>query len=955
MALRKVHLFKSLMGKFIGSFLVIALLPMIAVSAVAIFRSTNTIQAEAENKLVAVSALSVQSIETYFQMQMNQLHVAKDNIYVHEAVTALDNAFMEAGDTIETEKWWSLAEKYDPVFKDMQNDFGWEDIFLMCSEGSIVYTTNKGEELGLFVTEEPLKSSPVGVAFSKLADNPDEDIAFSDIMQYAPSGNEPAGFMVARMVDDDGQLIGHVGFRLSIDKINTILQSNAGMGETGDAFMVGSDYLLRSDSRFATGSSVLAQEINTLSTQKALAGETGFETIENHLGEQVLSAYQPLNILDVEWAILAEITTNEAYAPAKILLRQMLFVIALGALVVAGLGISLARSIIRPIKVLSQGAEDLSVGDLLSDDIDINEIDKTLARRDELGDIARSFRKLTIYLEEMSGAARKITKGDLTAQVNPRGKKDQLGNAIQKMLENLQDLIGILADNAMNMGHASSQLAIASEQAGMATNQISSTIQQVAQGTAQQAQSISDTANNVDQMAGAINGVAQGAQEQAIAVTQSSQITAKIASIIQQVVENARAVTEDANAAAQIAASGGSTMQKNLQGMGKIKDIVGTSAQKVQDMGERSEKIGMIVKTIDDIASQTNLLALNAAIEAARAGEHGKGFSVVADEVRKLAERTATATKEISALIDEVLTTVSEAVVAMEDSAKEVDLGVRNAMNAGKSLDEILKAVEDVTKQVKEISAATEKMTLSSDELVEAVDAVSAVVEENTAATEEMTAGSDEVSRAIENIASVSEENSAATEEVSAATEEMSAQVQEVAASAASIAEMSQKLMLVVNQFNLGTDVGFIKQVELFKQAHLQWVDRIEAMLQHKVTYADDAAGNEHDCVLGKWYFGMGKESCSHLAAYTSLAHPHAELHRIVGDSIQAYNRGDRTYAEKQSMKIILLSNEIVDLLEKLERAYCGFDAEENQQASQTQQVQQTGEPVLAKTNGHHR
>jgi methyl-accepting chemotaxis protein len=237
--------------------------------------------------------------------------------------------------------------------------------------------------------------------------------------------------------------------------------------------------------------------------------------------------------------------------------------------------------------------------------------------------------------------------------------------------------------------------------------------------------------------------------------------------------------------------------------MSNIRAKVGVSAEKVQEMGRRSDQIGAIVETIEDIASQTNLLALNAAIEAARAGEHGKGFAVVADEVRKLAERASNATKEIGGLIKGIQTTVNEAVHAMEEGAREVEVGVSRANEAGHALSSILEAADAVYKQAQEAKLATEQVRQASNELVNSIDSVSAVVEENTAATEQMTNSSSEVTQAVETIASVSEENSAAVEEVSASTEEMSAQVQEVTAAAQALSDMASEMQKLVSRFTL--------------------------------------------------------------------------------------------------------------------------------------------------------
>ena len=367
----------------------------------------------------------------------------------------------------------------------------------------------------------------------------------------------------------------------------------------------------------------------------------------------------------------------------------------------------------------------------------------------------------------------------------------------------LRGMIGILAQRTEHLTNVSSKLTESARSSGEATRQIATTIQQVAQGITQQTNGITKTSTSVEQMNRAIDGVARGAQAQAAAISKASEVTSRISAAIKQVTNNAQAVTHDSAEAASYSRDGAKTVQETIAGMEVIRSKVGMSAVKVEEMGTRSEEIGAILETIEDIASQTNLLALNAAIEAARAGEQGKGFAVVADEVRKLAERSSLATKEIGTLIKGIQNTVNEAVGAMQDSASEVEAGVARANSAGTVLGNILVAAESVHKQAEEAGSAAAKVSAAAAQLVLSVDSVSAVIEENTAATEQMAANSSELTQSIENIASISEESSASVEEVSASTEEVSAQVEEVAASATSLMEMAEQLSQVVSRFKL--------------------------------------------------------------------------------------------------------------------------------------------------------
>jgi methyl-accepting chemotaxis protein len=245
--------------------------------------------------------------------------------------------------------------------------------------------------------------------------------------------------------------------------------------------------------------------------------------------------------------------------------------------------------------------------------------------------------------------------------------------------------------------------------------------------------------NTSNQMAGGAERVAN--QATAVA-TADEEMTATSRNIS----HNCQLAADSSKVAMAAAETGSAVVNQTVSIMGKIAERVQVTSVAIGELGARSEQIGAIIGTIEDIADQTNLLALNAAIEAARAGEQGRGFAVVADEVRALAERTTKATREIGDMIKSIQTETQSAVIEMEAGVREVKKGTDEAGHSGNAIRQILDQIEAVNLQVNQIATAAEEQTATTSEISQNMHQITDIVQSTARGAQESSAAAHRLS-----------------------------------------------------------------------------------------------------------------------------------------------------------------------------------------------------------------
>jgi anti-anti-sigma regulatory factor/HAMP domain-containing protein len=351
---------------------------------------------------------------------------------------------------------------YHPIIRDYLQSFGYYDIFLIDHEtGHIVYSVFKEVDFGTSLLSGPYRKTNFANAFRAAAAAPNKEFVWlEDFKTYDPSYGAHASF-IASPIFDGSRIVGVLVFQMPTDRINDIMTSKeswstVGLGDSGETYIVGEDFTVRSQARFlvedrdrylqmiaevglskktveriaSLDTAIGLQEVRTEGSSAALSGATGTKIIKDYRGVEVLSAFAPLAIQQVNWAILSEMDVTEAFEASTILRNAAIGGLAILAVLSIVVATGFAGTLTRPLRLLSDEAAELAGGNL---DREIK-----IHGADEIGQLANSFR-------QMQGSLRELVERQASAI-------DALSTPIIPLHEKvfIMPLVGDLDENRVN-------------------------------------------------------------------------------------------------------------------------------------------------------------------------------------------------------------------------------------------------------------------------------------------------------------------------------------------------------------------------------------------------------------------------------------------------------------------------------------------------------------------------
>ncbi len=689
-------------------FVGLAILAAGLTGGIAFVGSRDALLDEAFDTLAAVRTARQSELAAYMQEIEEDLRLTAANPFTRQAITQVEEAYEAMGPGAEgavfaayvddspypvgqREKliqaedgsaFSAVHSTIHPWFRALQEQRGYYDVFLIDPQGRVAYSVFKERDFATSLASGPWRDTGLADVWREVRAG--AEIGFVDFAPYAPSQDAPASFIATAIVDPAGRDLGTLVFQMPIGRINAVMQKSDGLGETGEAYIVGSDHRMRSQSRFTEASTILSREVETQAARAALAGETDMMIAPDYRDVEVLSAFAPLTVFGTKWAVLSEIDMAEVEQPVRAMGWTLLLAAGGVGIGIGVIGYLTARSIARPL-----GGMTRVMSRMAADDLDV-EVPST-TRHDELGAMAKAvqvFRDNAIEMRRM-----KAEEAEAEARRAAQRKADMAA-----MAESFESRIGSIIDTvssaASQMRSSSAAMAAVSEQTAGQVSTVASAAEEASanvQTVAAASDELSASIREITQQVHAQNGVAIEAGTTAEASNVKVQALADAAARIGDVVKLINDIAEQTNLLALNATIEAARAGEAGKGFAVVAGEVKSLAQ------QTARATGEISTQIETVQRETG-----ATVDAI--GSIGEQI----EKMREIAQNVASAVEEQNAATLEISRNVQEAADGTAEVSRNTS-GLRgSADEAGRAAIEVNQAAESLAGQAAGLTQAVD-------------------------------------------------------------------------------------------------------------------------------------------------------------------------------------------------------------------------------------------------------